>query len=162
MDLGKPRVRKVRGGGDSLPSIYGKPIDKHSDKYHELRHNALAINAEKLDKRPANPHAWSKQALTKEEKYYLWNSQGGLCARSECGKSLNERTMTIEHIVPKSVANDMTWDIRNMTILCSLCNSKKNNKRVRDIADSTTARPFHYNAMSHVPKKLLDWNGYKD
>jgi 5-methylcytosine-specific restriction endonuclease McrA len=157
-ELGAPRRRAapdVGGRTPAVPSAYGRPINKDSDGYKRLKHRAMVINQDRLDERPSDPHAWSKQRLTSEEKYYLWNSQGGKCARSECRTPLDELSMTIEHVVPKSQAPGLTWDIRNMTILCMDCNRKKGDRRA---VDAATMRPFHYEPMSAVPKKLVNWN----
>lgn len=113
-------------------------ISHSSDEYDRLRHRAVANNITRMDVRPADSHAWRKSALTEEEKYYLWQSQYGCCANSSCRTNLDLRTMTIEHIVPKSEAAGLTWDIRNMTILCHGCNSRKGDR----------AAPFHYAPMT--------------
>lgn len=114
-------------------------ISHSSDEYARLRHRAVANNVARMDARPADPHAWRKSSLTEEEKYYLWQSQHGRCANiTSCRTPLDLRTMTIEHIVPKSEAPGLTWDIRNMTVLCHSCNSRKGDR----------AAPFHFAAMS--------------
>ena len=157
-DLGAPKkaaTPKVAAKTPAVPSKYGSPIDKDSDEYKRLKHRAVAINQERLPERPADPHAWAKHKLTDQEKYYLWNSQGGRCARSECRAPLDQRSMTIEHVVPKSQAPGLTWDIRNMTVLCMDCNRKKG---ARKAVDAATARPFHYEKMSAVPNKLVGIN----
>jgi 5-methylcytosine-specific restriction endonuclease McrA len=157
-ELGAPKkvaTPKVSAKTPVVPTAYGKPIDKDSDEYKRLKHRAVAINQEKLGDRPADPHAWAKHRLTDQEKYYLWNSQGGKCARTECRTPLDQRSMTIEHVVPKSQAPALTWDIRNMTILCMDCNRKKG---ARKAPAAATARPFHYEPMSAVHNKLVGWN----
>jgi CRISPR/Cas system Type II protein with McrA/HNH and RuvC-like nuclease domain len=155
LGVAKKKTTPKNGKTPDIPKKYNLPIDKDSDDYKRLKHRAIAINNEKLHHRPADYHAWSKQKLTNEEKYYLWNSQGGKCARTECRAPLNESSMTIEHIVPKSCAPELTWDIRNMTILCIDCNRKKGAKKAINAA---TMRPFHYEKMSAVPANILKWN----
>ena len=106
----------------------GAVISHGTDEYDRLKHRALAINAAKIDDRGADPSKWRKSALTDQEKYYLWNSQGGRCANTSCCKALDEKSMTIEHIAPKSKMPAGTWDIRNMTVLCGSCNSRKGDR----------------------------------
>ena len=120
-------------------------ISHSSSEYDRLRHRAVANNVARMEARPADPHAWSKSTLTEEEKYYLWQSQYGKCASTSCRESLDLRTMTIEHVVPKSEAPGLTWDIRNMTILCLSCNARKGDR----------AAPFRYAAMSIVDPRAV-------
>jgi 5-methylcytosine-specific restriction endonuclease McrA len=120
-------------------------ISHSSSEYDRLRHRAVANNVARMDVRPADPHAWRKSALTEEEKYYLWQSQRGCCANASCRTTLDLRTMTIEHIVPKSEAAGLTWDIRNMTVLCHSCNSRKGDR----------AAPFPYAAMTMADPRAV-------
>ena len=133
-------------------------LDKDSDAYKRLKHRALAVNAAELAARPADPAKWRKSRLEPVEKYYLWNAQRGKCGRDECTKVLDDKTMTIEHVVPKSVMPSATWDIRNFTVLCSLCNAKKG---ARQVAGAATAREFHYQTMSAVAPQQAKWAGEK-
>lgn len=111
------------------PSHYtSRALVHNMDDYERLKHRAIAINADKMHQRVAHPDAWRKSALTDHEKYYLWNSQNGRCANTYCTTPLDERSMTIEHIIPKSGMHAGTWDIRNMTILCRSCNSTKGDR----------------------------------
>lgn len=122
-------------------------ISHSSDEYDRLRHRAVANNVARMEVRPADPHAWRKSALTEAEKYFLWQSQYGRCANTSCRTPLDLLTMTIEHIVPKSEAAGLTWDIRNMTILCHSCNSRKGDR----------AAPFHYAAMTIADPRAVKY-----
>lgn len=131
----------------AVPSFYGTKgdlIPKDSDEYARLRHRAVANNVAKLDERP---DVWRKSALTDTEKYYLWNSQNGCCANTACKKRLDMHTMTIEHVVPKSKAPKLMWDIRDMTILCHSCNSAKGDRHAT----------FHYAPASNVETAAKRW-----
>jgi 5-methylcytosine-specific restriction endonuclease McrA len=130
-----------------------------SDAYQRLKHRAIAINAEELAERPAEAAKWRKSRLTDIERFYLWNSTGGLCGRKGCDVPLDETRMTIEHVVPKSQMPSATWDLRNLTVLCGRCNSKKGVKPCNEIA---TARPFRYGPMTAVAPQQAQWAGAKD
>lgn len=121
-------------------------IQRDTEEYDRLKHRALAINAEKLETRPADAAKWRKSSLTDQEKYYLWTSQMGRCANTNCHIMLDQKLMTIEHIIPKSKMPEGTWDIRNMTILCHSCNSYK--------GDRVIPKDMSY-AVSAAPRKLM-------
>jgi 5-methylcytosine-specific restriction endonuclease McrA len=87
---------------------------------------------------------WRKSALTDTEKFYLWNGQGGCCANATCRKALDNRTMTIDHLAPKKHFESGTWDIRNFTILCTNCNSKKGINYLSGIVRPTLAADKTY------------------
>ena len=131
-------------------------LDKRTKAYHELKKDAMDTNLAKMGARPQDRHKWSKSQLTEEEKFYLWNSQKGKCARMECRRPLDKRTMTIEHVEPKSKREDLMWDIHNMTILCCNCNSKK-----RDNMASDLHTPWHYAPMSMVYTDVKKHVGHK-
>jgi 5-methylcytosine-specific restriction endonuclease McrA len=126
---GAPQVKPTpvtRHATPVVPTHFtpGAVVPHGTGAYERLRHRAEANNAERLDARDGK--AWRKSALTDQEKYYLWSSQGGKCANTSCGIRLDEKTMTIEHVIPKSKMPEGTWDIRNMTVLCHTCNARKN------------------------------------
>lgn len=128
-----PRVAPTPATSCATPAVPAqfKPrhlIDRDSDEYARLRHRAEAINAAKLDERPADYTKWRKSALTDHELFYLWNSQGGACGN--CRAPLDRKTTTIEHIAPKSLVPVGTWDLRNLTVLCRTCNSKKGDRHI--------------------------------
>ena len=124
-------------------------LNHNSTDYAKLRHRAEAINAEKLDAREGMD--WRKSALTDTEKYYLWNSQYGLCGNGVCTNGqhgaraqLDERSMTIDHLAPKHFYEAGTWDIRNFTILCNRCNASKGVNYLPGIVRPTLAADSTY------------------
>ena len=139
----------------TIPTQYNPScvLDKRTKAYHELKQDALNVNASKMDTRPDK---WSKGQLSDAEKFYLWNSQKGKCARVECQAPLDQRSMTIEHVEPKSKRPDLMWDIHNLTILCHSCNSKKCDRMAHDLHT-----PWHYAPMSLVYTNVKQHVGHK-
>lgn len=125
----------------------GHLISHSSEEYERLRHRAIANNVAHMKDRAPDASAWRKSALTEQEKYYLWQSQYGKCANSGCRTDLDLKTMTIEHVVPKSESPGLTWDIRNMTILCRSCNSRKGDR----------AAHFRYGPMTAVAPCAVEY-----
>lgn len=111
-----------------------KRIHRDTDEFLRLQHRAVAINVERLEGR--KDKAWRRSELTDDECFYLWCDVGGRCARLDCRKPLNETSMTVEHIIPQGGFAKGRWDLRNLTILCRTCNSKK--------------KEFHINSASEI------------
>lgn len=142
-----PRRPKTTAETPAVPQAFtpSQIISPSTDEYALLKHRAIANNAHTQEKHEGK--AWAKQKLTEEERFYLWNAQGGNCGNSGCREHLDQKTMTIEHIVPKSKYPEGMWDIRNFTILCRSCNSKKKDNHA----------PFKYNPTSVVASKCTKW-----
>lgn len=64
-----------------------------------------------------------RRLFSHEERNAILKSSKGICAH--CGKKLNTKTMTIEHIIP--IMRGGTNDIKNLTALCPECNAMKDN-----------------------------------
>ena len=43
-----------------------------------------------------------------------------------CGKALNRKTATLDHVVPKSKGGKSGW--KNLVLACAECNRRKGNK----------------------------------
>ena len=142
-----PRRPKTEAATPAVPAVFspGQLLSPSGTDYKLLKHRAIANNVFTQEKHAGK--AWSKQKLTEEERYYIWNAQGGNCANTTCRLPLDQKTMTIEHIVPKSKYEEGKWDIRNFTILCASCNSKKGAQHA----------PFTYNAASMPAVKCMKW-----
>ena len=64
-----------------------------------------------------------RRIFTPEEKKAILKTTKGVCAR--CGKKLNLKTATMEHIIPLSRGG--TNSPENLTVLCEQCNKDKGN-----------------------------------
>lgn len=74
----------------------------------------MSYNVTKIQRRP-----W-----TEEEKKSALMSCSSKCAR--CGKKLNMKSLTMEHVVPISKGGENVLD--NLIVLCKPCNSRKGSK----------------------------------
>ena len=109
------------------------------DEREQIHQDANRINAERYAYRTANLK-WRKQELRDAELQWIYIGCSGRCflrTVSSCpslrpGPSgcLPFQGFAVEHIAPKSLdANrDKVWDIRNMAIACTACNSRKGNR----------------------------------
>jgi 5-methylcytosine-specific restriction endonuclease McrA len=102
-----------------------------------------AYDNNKITKKNRNGKEWYKSGLSNIELLYLYQSGRGRCCNKKCQCSLDS-SFAVEHIKPKSKYPELTWDIRNMTILCTSCNSRKNDKAPKDVDN------FMYDAMPSV------------
>mgnify|MGYP001169226433 CR=1 FL=1 len=64
---------------------------------------------------------WSFRGHGKPSLKYLYNRLKGKC--QICGEKMPYRSMTIEHIEPRSLGGQNDWF--NITMTCKLCNSRK-------------------------------------
>lgn len=67
-----------------------------------------------------------KRGFTLEQRRLLWNSDQEKKCRS-CNKKLSWSNFTVDHIRPHSKGGRTS--LRNATLLCGSCNSKKGNRR---------------------------------
>lgn len=86
-----------------------------------------------------------------EERKRILKKNYGICAC--CGRKLNPKTMTIEHIIPLSRGG--TNEEKNLTVLCYDCNQRKGNFLFLPMG--------FYNALRDKPryvemqKHVADW-----
>jgi hypothetical protein len=128
-----PKKARAGAGAPPVPEHFtaSELITRSSERYTPLRRVAIEINEELFQVRAGR--TWRKSTLKPEEKYYLWCAQGGCCGNDGCKVSLDERSMTIEHLAPRSKCEEGIFDIRNMMVLCLRCNAKRGAKPARDV-----------------------------
>lgn len=69
-----------------------------------------------------------------------------------CGISVNQKTATLDHVLPQSLGGTSTWE--NCTTACSSCNSKKgNNKKI--IPKSKPWKPTYWHLIEK--RKKIGW-----
>ena len=100
---------------------------------------------------------WSKQKLSDIEKAYLYQSYKGVCSNTNCQKQLDEKSLTIEHIMPKSRHIEDMWKLDNFSILCGPCNSKKNNRHMESIRYKPDQKEIKMKFNSVVGEKAKRW-----
>lgn len=54
----------------------------------------------------------------------LWLRDAGRC--QYCGEEISLRSLTIDHVIPKSLSGKTTWE--NTVVSCFRCNQKKQNR----------------------------------
>ena len=141
---------------------YNQIYNKNSKEYKELRKLAILTNNEKNEHRNKlwnTASSWSKQKLSDVEKAYLYQSYKGFCSNVNCKKVLDEKTLTIEHIMPKSRHLEEMWQLDNFSILCGPCNSKKNNKHMDSIRYKPEQKKINMKFNSVVGDKAKLWYG---
>ena len=110
-------------------------FSKNTEEYANIRSQAYKNNALRQTKVKENPEAWcrwGKSKISAVERYYLLSSAEGNCIH--CGKHLTMKTLTIDHIIPKSKTGlPAAWDLRNFGALCRKCNSKKGARLLCDV-----------------------------
>jgi hypothetical protein len=72
---------------------------------------------------PARQDTRKRRRLTREERYEVWQRDGGRCVN--CGTTFD---LTYDHVIPFSKGGECS--VSNMQLLCSLCNQKKGNRYV--------------------------------
>lgn len=81
-----------------------------------------------------------------------------------CNNTSSDRTLTIDHIIPKSRGGKTSWD--NLVAACLKCNSKKGNKTPEEAGMVLSRRPPKMNQHTHTillrNRGLLnpEWNDY--
>ncbi len=70
-----------------------------------------------------------------------------------CNKKLNEKSATIDHIVPRSKGGTDTWE--NTVCACIACNSRKGNRTPEDSQMALVRRPKRPN-LGNALRELLD------
>ena len=119
------------------PTTYDSHVimSKDTVEYANVRREAEKSNADRQEEVKATPdnwHRWSKQRIPAIERYYLLCSAKGKC--TNCKKELTMKTLTIDHLAPKSRTGiPAMWDLRNLTVLCRNCNSKKGVRMACDV-----------------------------
>lgn len=141
---------------------YSQIYHKNSSDYKKLREEAFHINNVKNESRNqkwCRASDWSKQKLTDIEKAYLYQSYKGVCSNTNCQKKLTEKTFTVEHIMPKCRHIEDMWKLDNFSILCSPCNSKKNNRHIQSIPYKPGQKKIRVRFNSAVGPKAKRWYG---
>lgn len=128
---------------------YTKILHKSSNEYKILKNQAYNDNKQLFENRKNTQ--WSKNKLTNNEKIYLYQCNKGCCANVQCGGKLDSE-FTVEHIKPKCRHLNEVWDLKNLTILCRSCNSRKKDRHVYEVNN------FNYKLHSMVDNKnIKNW-----
>lgn len=99
-------------------------------------------------KRSYKPLSFSRKELLKRD-----NSSCQFCA-----KRLNDKDITIDHIIPKSKGGKTSF--LNCVVSCLPCNSKKGNNLMEEVGMKLVKKPTHPILYSHDPfrDKITSWH----
>ena len=68
-----------------------------------------------------------------------------------CGKKGNRKTLTIDHVIPKSKGGKTDWN--NLVVSCSSCNTKKGDELLKDMGVKlkvSQSRSLKYAKLSRI------------
>lgn len=88
---------------------------------------------------------WQEVPLTKKNVLTRDNHTCQYCGMRD------GRTMTIDHVIPKAMGGDFTWE--NLVTACKECNNRKNNRPPWDARMALRAKP--------KKPKLLPWSVFR-
>lgn len=92
-----------------------------------------------------------RRLFSHEERKLILKASKGVCAH--CGRKLNTKTMTIEHVIP--IMRGGTNDIQNLTALCPECNTMKDN--LIYLPKSFYLALIGTSQLSEMEKMVRDW-----
>ena len=79
----------------------------------------------------------------------LYRRDDGKCAY--CGKRISQKEATVDHIVPKKLGGQTTWE--NVALACRACNCKKDDKLLQECGMKLRITPYNPKKQGH--KKTL-------
>ena len=89
--------------------------------------------------------SYSRHNVFKRDKYHC----------QYCHKRLNEKSSTIDHVIPKSKGGLDTWE--NTVCCCIACNSRKGNRTPEESGMQLVKRPRRPNILSAVNELLAEF-----
>ncbi len=75
-----------------------------------------------------------------------------------CGRVFTPADLTLDHIVPRSLGGDSTWD--NLVASCRSCNNRKGDRSPEEVGMRLLKRPQGYNL--HVNRQIIRYLGRTD
>ena len=91
-------------------------------------------------------------------KHNLWVRDDGMCVY--CSTELSVRTMTMDHVVPKSQGGKKSWT--NLVCACKRCNGKKNNRTPEQAKMPLRKAPYaptlNRSITNKIKKELRKYN----
>ncbi len=77
-----------------------------------------------------------------------------------CDRKLNDRTATIDHVVPKSNVGfpGNTW--KNLVAACKRCNNKKGDKALHNAGMNLARKPFQPDEWEHIVTRKDEWKEF--
>jgi len=95
-----------------------------------------------------------KVSFTKDNVYIRDNYTCGYC-----GQKLNKRTITLDHIIPKSKGGKDSWE--NCVSACKDCNERKGDKFLHDTDMQLHLKPRQPNLLDFIIMRLKVNNQYE-
>lgn len=81
-----------------------------------------------------------------------------------CGKEFKSEELTMDHIIPKSMSGQTTWE--NVVACCKACNNKKANRMLKDSGMRLIKKPempkkiIYLHIVRYLGKDMENWKKY--
>lgn len=85
-------------------------------------------------------------------KYNLFIRDGFTC--QYCGTKVNPNKLTVDHVVPQDLGGKTEWE--NCVASCTVCNSKKANKRLHEVGYTLKKKPIQPTVMEFARKQIKE------
>lgn len=116
--------------------------EKYSDKVWKSISSEIILPAVirliNFHKLPNRTYKLSKKNILIRDKYTC----------QYCKETLSERSLTIDHIIPKSKGGSSRWE--NLITACKKCNTKKADKTPEEVGMKLLSRPTKLTVHTHT------------
>lgn len=151
VDAGFQPVNMI-DGFDALVMVLTEKAEIISAYDKVVRSVSLTFQLPKIIKLKRMVTAIRKATQISYSKYNVHIRDNHTC--QYCSKKLNNKTATIDHILPKSRGGQNTWE--NTVTACGVCNTRKDNKTPREANMRLLRTPKKPKMISMIKQELKD------
>lgn len=151
VDAGFQPVNLINGF-EALVMVISEKAEVVSEYDQVVRSVSLTFQLPKIIKLKRIVKAIRKATQIAYSKYNVHTRDNFTC--QYCNLKLNQKSATIDHILPKSRGGQNTWE--NTVTACGRCNNKKDSKTPREANMKLLRQPQKPKMISMIKKELRD------